>query len=326
MTDYDRAYRMLGLEKNATLDEIEEAFLELKAVWHPDRFTDDPTLREKAEAKQSEIEDAYRSLLEARSRKAVSEAEGNARGPSILDDTLSERMGKSKQRFPIWIALFGLVAIAVIISFFTWSPVEVEEDSEPSETEKIVAETRAAAANDVDVDLQESTALDTAEDEKVELPVQSRQLSPPLPAPPAEPVQEPREPPAVPTARVPDATPAPKVVTSALEKPTQEPVVEASDEPVVEEEPAVSELAERSFQILRAKSDLANQLVEGAFSEYSFKEWKAVERSTTEVYVDLVAEVRADNRDVHFVWAVDVEAQSVKPMSQAARDLLSGER
>jgi hypothetical protein len=321
MNDHDRAYRILGLEENASLDEIEEAHRELIAVWQPDRFKDDPGLREKAETRQLEIEKAYTFLRESHSKRTYRtdsnpRKDGNQRGPSLLDDTFSERMDKSKRRFAVWIALFGLVAVAVVINFLTWSPVEVEDEPEPSETEKIISDVRAAGSNEVDADEEE--VMDSAEDKAEEPPLQV-QPSVSLPAArPEEPVQERAAPPARPKIAPPppiEQPPSPETVPEIPE--------EAEAEVDLEEEPAVSELAERSFQILRAKSDLANQLVEGTIVDYRYEQWKAVERSASEVYVDLIAEAVADGREVHFVWAVDVESQTVKAMSQAARDLVA---
>jgi len=337
MSDRERAYRVLGLASDAAPEEVEEAYHDLKAVWHPDRFADSPELRSKAEHKQAEVERSYQ-ILRGVSAETKRSPEGSAvlstgesaersRGPSLLDDTLSERMGRTKKRYPVWIGVFVVVALAVIVNFLTWSPIDVDSEAELSEQERIVADVKAARSNSEE-GTDEEEPIDRAQEETPLSPEQS-------PASERPPVARPE--PAIVAA---PATPAPKVVQSSpasrntggtaqtapageLETKPQETV---EPEVAVEEEPAVSELAERSFQILLAKSDLANQLVEGTLEEYSYKEWKAVERSSTEVYVDLVAETASQEREVHFVWAVDTEAQSVKPMSQAARDLQASER
>lgn len=54
--------RTLGLEPGATSDDIRKAWLDLTKVWHPDRFTSDPDLRDKAEEKLKEINAAYERL------------------------------------------------------------------------------------------------------------------------------------------------------------------------------------------------------------------------------------------------------------------------
>jgi DnaJ domain len=53
------ALDVLALRPGATSAEIKEAYRDLVKVWHPDRFGNDPRLRQKAEAKLKEINEAY---------------------------------------------------------------------------------------------------------------------------------------------------------------------------------------------------------------------------------------------------------------------------
>ena len=347
MSDRDRAYRILGLETDATLKEIQEAYQDLKAVWHPDRFADNPELKAKAEEKQEAVESAYQLLLDDHtSRKqepkttapSVPQNGEQGRGPSILDDTLSERKGASKKWLPVWYVLFGIVAVGVVISFLTWSPVDVETDSELSEAEKIVAEAQAVRSEEQEPEDESASEEfengETYSEPKVggtqeeNLPKGQETLSPGkasqvVAAPPVEQRSEPTQTrPSKPkvAASVPQSPASPQAEES---EPAPE---EVAQEEAVPEEQGRSELAERAFQILRAKSELANRLVEGDFPDYGFRDWKVLERSATEVYVDLLADSVSDGREVHFVWSVDVEAQSVRAMSQAARDLKAGDR
>src|SRR6476619_272699 len=55
-------YQTLELEPGASKAEIKQAYRDLAIVWHPDRFTDNPRLREKAEAKLKQINAAYEFL------------------------------------------------------------------------------------------------------------------------------------------------------------------------------------------------------------------------------------------------------------------------
>ena len=52
----------LSLNKNATFDEVREAYQDLVMVWHPDRFVHNPRLYKKAEAKLKEFNQAYAYL------------------------------------------------------------------------------------------------------------------------------------------------------------------------------------------------------------------------------------------------------------------------
>jgi hypothetical protein len=56
------AFDVLGLRPGAPASEIKEAYRDLVKVWHPDRFGSDPRLRQRAEAKLKEINEAYRMV------------------------------------------------------------------------------------------------------------------------------------------------------------------------------------------------------------------------------------------------------------------------
>ena len=58
-----RCCETLGLKGGAQAHEIKAAYRDLAKVWHPDRFTHDPRLQEKAQEKLKEINEAYRQLL-----------------------------------------------------------------------------------------------------------------------------------------------------------------------------------------------------------------------------------------------------------------------
>jgi hypothetical protein len=56
------ALDVLALRLGATLAEVKEAYRDLVKVWHPDRFGSDPGLRQKAEEKLKQINQAYAVL------------------------------------------------------------------------------------------------------------------------------------------------------------------------------------------------------------------------------------------------------------------------
>ena len=78
MEDLDYYYRVLGLEPGASAEEVKEAYRDLSKVWHPDRFHDQPRLRQKGERKMKEINEAYRVLKGGR----PSNARGRSNGPT----------------------------------------------------------------------------------------------------------------------------------------------------------------------------------------------------------------------------------------------------
>ena len=69
--DILRCYKILELDQKASIKEAREGYIDMVRVWHPDRFTDNPRLRKKAEEKLKEINIAYaeiKALLSAEQR------------------------------------------------------------------------------------------------------------------------------------------------------------------------------------------------------------------------------------------------------------------
>ena len=65
MREFAHYYRVLGLEADASLEEINQAYRDLAFVWHPDRLpNDNPRLLEKAATKLKEINEARDRLRE----------------------------------------------------------------------------------------------------------------------------------------------------------------------------------------------------------------------------------------------------------------------
>src|SRR6266566_3153727 len=71
------ALDVLALRSGATPVEIKEAYRDLVKVWHPDRFGSDARLRQKAENKLQQINDAYRVL-----QSGAGMDRGDTAGPS----------------------------------------------------------------------------------------------------------------------------------------------------------------------------------------------------------------------------------------------------
>ncbi|MGD2125066.1 MAG: DnaJ domain-containing protein [Desulfobacteraceae bacterium] len=60
--DIQRCFKILELHRNASLDEAKQAYKDLVSIWHPDRFSSNPRLRQKAEEKLKEINTAYETV------------------------------------------------------------------------------------------------------------------------------------------------------------------------------------------------------------------------------------------------------------------------
>tara|TARA_B100000315_G_C14503677_1_gene553530 strand:- start:516 stop:956 length:441 start_codon:yes stop_codon:yes gene_type:complete len=117
--DRDRYYEILELKPGASAEEIKRAYKDLVKVWHPDRFSHDPQLQQKAQEKLKEINEAYEQLRFSRTGF-------RSRGPrSYYNSSPShERPGKPIQvwRFP---SLLSVLATLVIFFSFRFIPVRL---------------------------------------------------------------------------------------------------------------------------------------------------------------------------------------------------------
>jgi len=85
--------------------------------------------------------------------------------------------------------------------------------------------------------------------------------------------------------------------------------------------PPKSPESEEAFALLQEKSPVASQIVAGEKEGYSFVEWAPVKADPPVFYIDLVVKKAETGKDLHLVWEVKTDAETVTPMSQAARDL-----
>jgi len=84
--------------------------------------------------------------------------------------------------------------------------------------------------------------------------------------------------------------------------------------------PARTEGSEKAFDFLTLTSDVVQQLIDGEIEGYTFKEWSPVQNNPPRFLLDLIV-VTAEEEELHLVWEVNMESESVRPLSQAARDL-----
>ena len=60
--DIEQSFEILELDRGASTDEIKQSYKDIVAVWHPDRFSNNPRLKQKAEEKLKEVNVAYDTL------------------------------------------------------------------------------------------------------------------------------------------------------------------------------------------------------------------------------------------------------------------------
>jgi hypothetical protein len=68
-SDLNKYYELLGVAPGASGRELKDAYRDLAKVWHPDRFSHDPRLQQKAQEKLKEINEAYERLSSGRAAR-----------------------------------------------------------------------------------------------------------------------------------------------------------------------------------------------------------------------------------------------------------------
>lgn len=95
-SEIDEYYRILGLNPEASEEEIKQAYRDLVNVWHPDRFPHNQRLRKKANDKLREINIAYENL---RARTAGDSPDNPTATSRKFSSTESETHEQSKPFF-----------------------------------------------------------------------------------------------------------------------------------------------------------------------------------------------------------------------------------
>lgn len=60
--DIRRYFDILEIDRDANLDKAKQAYKDLVNIWHPDRFSNNPRLKQKAEERLKEINQAYETV------------------------------------------------------------------------------------------------------------------------------------------------------------------------------------------------------------------------------------------------------------------------
>ena len=62
MDDILQCYTLLGITHTATPEEVKKAYRNLAKIWHPDRYTNNPAQKAKAEVEIKKINQAYATI------------------------------------------------------------------------------------------------------------------------------------------------------------------------------------------------------------------------------------------------------------------------
>ena len=131
----DRYWSILGMKPGASHEEIKQAYHDLVKVWHPDRFSHDEKLKQKAESKLKEINEAYEKLMAAPAGYASS---GSQRyWESYVAKVYAERTAKHRKeadKLKSWVSLIVLVLAGVLLSLLLYTSDNSIQKTEPKKT------------------------------------------------------------------------------------------------------------------------------------------------------------------------------------------------
>lgn len=93
--EIEKCFEILEVDKDSSSEKIKEAYRDIINVWHPDRFSGNPRLKEKAEGKVKEINEAYeilQSYTPAKQQHEPWDKEGKGQASDVSES--SEESGK----------------------------------------------------------------------------------------------------------------------------------------------------------------------------------------------------------------------------------------
>ena len=153
-TELGRAYEVLGVKPGVSDRELKAAHRDLAKVWHPDRFLHDPRLREKAQEKLKEINEAYEQLISRNRRRCTPPPPRRSSAPDVVRVSVRRGIG-----WHWWVAA-PLVVFAIVFAVTTKTLVRdrqpphtdiahVEESTEPAAAQETTAATRNRPENNL---------------------------------------------------------------------------------------------------------------------------------------------------------------------------------
>jgi len=96
---FERYYEILGVEPGSSPEEIRQAWRDLAQVWHPDRFTTNERLQQKAQDKLKEVNEAYEALRDLQAGRRVRSAPRTSERRD--EEWASDELGSEAERDPL---------------------------------------------------------------------------------------------------------------------------------------------------------------------------------------------------------------------------------
>ncbi len=357
MSDIKQAYRILGLESDASFKKVMEAHRDLAVVWDPRLHENHPRLHRKATENLNRVNQAFQLIRDhhlgartgqeeptekseasaaGQSAARNNGAESEGRESSLYDEIFSDRAAETKRRMPIGIIVVAVLALMIVLTY--WSgPVGKDQASNSAQ------QTPQGTEGLLEVEIKNGSVEIPSREPSAAEPMgtsgaaveRTPGISPPASSS-SEPLIVPRlkkEPTPQPVPKRPSPVDAPRredpVVEQNSPEPGSKPVLQrktpASNPPA--ESPASGEVQEQersqaAFQMLKDKSMVAQRLIEGELQDdLNYQEWKLVRAREPEFWIDLIAQQSSGQGELHLVFSVNTETGVVIPLSQAARDL-----
>ncbi len=338
MSDIKQAYRILGLESDASFKEVMEAHRDLAVLWDPKPHENNPRLHRKATENLNRVNKAFQLIrvhhlgAQIEPEEGLEEpvvqagAESEERESSLYDEIFSDREAEAKRRMPIGKIVVSVLALMIVLTYWSGS-------REGDQTSNSAEQTPQGTEGLLEVEIKNGS---------VSVPTREPSAAAPIPeiSPPASSSSEPlivprlkKESIPMPVPENPSPVNAPRREVPVVEQNTPE----AGNKPVLQrktpasnpqaESPASGgvqeeERSQEAFQMLKDKSMVARRLIEGELQDdLNYQEWKMVRAREPEFWIDLIAQRSTDQGEFHFIWSVNTQTGVVTPMSQAARDL-----
>jgi curved DNA-binding protein CbpA len=295
MTDLEQAYRTLGLEPGASFREVMEAHSDLVTVWDPKRFTDTPRLERKALRELQAINEAFELI---RSQLPIKSSSGHPSAASTNRTTDRPGGPASTARGPA--APSGSL---------------YESTFEPGARRRNRIIWLAIGGLAVLIALflvfsENSDGPDPNSTPDTEEPLTS------------EVTPEQAQPAAVTTG--PNETTPPVPSSDSTKNGTATQASEPS-RPSAGTEPAQPTLPiRRAFELLQKRSEVARTLVEkGRYLDLQYQRWQVTRTKLPEIAIDIVTQKTGQASQIHLIWAVNLETQTIRPTSPALVELMN---